>query len=266
MTRSTGTSGLIFSASPPSVCIALRIAARSTTAGTPVKSCISTRAGTERDFMLELALLQPFRDRDDVFLLDGAAVLVAQQIFQQHLHGIGKPGNSLQTVLLGGGQAVIDVGLAADLEGLLAFEAVERGHVRKSQFCRCTRQGYQNTVSEAGLMACRRRIVCCIKFRAYRIFLDSRRHTDNRAAAMHHPQILHAVPTAFQRARETGKMRLSGRGVRCVRGGREVFSGLDLTASSGEALAVTGANGSGKTSLLRLIAGPAGVGRRIDRS
>ena len=45
MTRSTGTSGLIFSASPPSFCMALRIAARSTTAGTPVKSCISTRAG-----------------------------------------------------------------------------------------------------------------------------------------------------------------------------------------------------------------------------
>jgi heme exporter protein A len=50
-------------------------------------------------------------------------------------------------------------------------------------------------------------------------------------------------------------MRLSGRGVCCVRGGREVFSGLDFEASSGEALAVTGPNGSGKTSLLRLIAG-----------
>ena len=50
-------------------------------------------------------------------------------------------------------------------------------------------------------------------------------------------------------------MRLSGRGVRCVRGGREVFSGLDFEASSGEALAVIGANGSGKTSLLRMIAG-----------
>jgi heme exporter protein A len=50
-------------------------------------------------------------------------------------------------------------------------------------------------------------------------------------------------------------MRLSGRGVRCVRGGREVFSGLDFEASSGEALAVTGPNGSGKTSLLRLVAG-----------
>jgi heme exporter protein A len=40
-----------------------------------------------------------------------------------------------------------------------------------------------------------------------------------------------------------------------VRGGREVFSALDFETSSGEALAVTGPNGSGKTSLLRLIAG-----------
>jgi heme exporter protein A len=50
-------------------------------------------------------------------------------------------------------------------------------------------------------------------------------------------------------------MRLSGRDLRCVRGGREVFSGLNFAASSGEALVVTGPNGSGKTSLLRLIAG-----------
>jgi heme exporter protein A len=50
-------------------------------------------------------------------------------------------------------------------------------------------------------------------------------------------------------------MRLSGRGVTCVRGGRVVFAGLDFEAAGGEVLAVTGANGSGKTSLLRLIAG-----------
>src|SRR6266581_603942 len=50
-------------------------------------------------------------------------------------------------------------------------------------------------------------------------------------------------------------MRLSGRQIDCIRGGREVFSGLDFAVSSGEALAVTGPNGAGKTSLLRLIAG-----------
>jgi heme exporter protein A len=40
-----------------------------------------------------------------------------------------------------------------------------------------------------------------------------------------------------------------------VRGGREVFSGLDVTAESGRAVAITGPNGAGKTSLLRLLAG-----------
>ena len=64
-----------------------------------------------------------------------------------------------------------------------------------------------------------------------------------------------------------GKMQLSGRGVVCVRGGREVFSGLDFEAVSGEAVAVVGRNGSGKTSLLRLIAGlliPAGGTIALD--
>jgi heme exporter protein A len=60
-------------------------------------------------------------------------------------------------------------------------------------------------------------------------------------------------------------MRLSGCGVKCIRGGREVFAGLDFAASTGEALAVTGPNGAGKTSLLRQIAGLLAVaGGSID--
>ncbi len=50
-------------------------------------------------------------------------------------------------------------------------------------------------------------------------------------------------------------MRLSGRNVRCVRDGREIFSGLNFDVSAGKALAITGVNGAGKSSLLRMIAG-----------
>jgi len=59
------------------------------------------------------------------------------------------------------------------------------------------------------------------------------------------------------------ELRLTGTDLRCVRGGREVFCGLDFAVSAGTALAVTGRNGAGKTSLLRLIAGllPAADGK-----
>lgn len=50
-------------------------------------------------------------------------------------------------------------------------------------------------------------------------------------------------------------MRLAGRQLACIRGGREVFAGLDFAADSGDALVVTGRNGAGKTTLLRMIAG-----------
>ena len=39
------------------------------------------------------------------------------------------------------------------------------------------------------------------------------------------------------------------------RGERRLFSGLDLTVRAGEAVALTGRNGAGKTSLLRAVAG-----------
>ncbi|MEZ5764619.1 MAG: heme ABC exporter ATP-binding protein CcmA [Xanthobacteraceae bacterium] len=50
-------------------------------------------------------------------------------------------------------------------------------------------------------------------------------------------------------------MRLSGSDLTCVRGGREVFASLDFAVTQGEALCVTGRNGAGKSSLLRIIAG-----------
>ncbi len=45
MTSSAGASGLIRVGSPPRSAIASRMVARSTTQGTPVKSCMTTRAG-----------------------------------------------------------------------------------------------------------------------------------------------------------------------------------------------------------------------------
>jgi heme exporter protein A len=50
-------------------------------------------------------------------------------------------------------------------------------------------------------------------------------------------------------------MQLSADNLVCSRGGREVFRGLSFSLPGGEALLVTGRNGAGKSSLLRVIAG-----------
>ena len=48
---------------------------------------------------------------------------------------------------------------------------------------------------------------------------------------------------------------LTLRGVACLRGGRLLFEGLDLALAPGEAALVTGPNGVGKSSLIRIAAG-----------
>jgi heme exporter protein A len=56
-------------------------------------------------------------------------------------------------------------------------------------------------------------------------------------------------------------MHLRAADLACHRGGREVFAGVGFDLAPGDALAVTGRNGAGKSSLLRLLAGfirPAG--------
>ncbi len=50
-------------------------------------------------------------------------------------------------------------------------------------------------------------------------------------------------------------MQLTADKLACVRGGREVFRDVSFTLGGGEALLVTGRNGAGKSSLLRVLAG-----------
>jgi heme exporter protein A len=55
--------------------------------------------------------------------------------------------------------------------------------------------------------------------------------------------------------RSVADMKFSGEDLICVRGGRVVFTGLEFALSPGDALLLNGPNGSGKTSLLRMMAG-----------
>ena len=50
-------------------------------------------------------------------------------------------------------------------------------------------------------------------------------------------------------------MRLVAQDISCERGGRLIFEGLNFTLDPGELMELRGANGAGKSSLLRLVAG-----------
>ena len=124
MTSSAGFSGLILFGSPPSSVIASRMVARSTTAGTPVKSCMMTRAGVNWISTLGWAFAsQPTRARtSSAVTLAPSSVRsrFSSRIFRLY----GQPGD-----LAGRADPVDLVGGAADLEGSLGAEAVNgAGH------------------------------------------------------------------------------------------------------------------------------------------
>ena len=132
ITSSTGTSGLTCAASPPRVSSASRMAARSTTPGTPVKSCMRTRSGV-RAISAASSLPKPWRSgwvapsghRLDVGRSDRQPVLVAEQVLEHDLDRIGEPGH-VEPV----GQGVDPVDLVvgvADGEGGPCAEGVGGG-------------------------------------------------------------------------------------------------------------------------------------------
>ena len=125
MTSSTGCSGLISAGSPPRVFMASRMAARSTTQGTPVKSCRRTRLGVKAISFSGFELLfQAARARTSS-LRDVASVFGAEQVLEQDAQGERQVlgGDAL---LVEGVEAVDFVFFAADFEGGSAVETIHR--------------------------------------------------------------------------------------------------------------------------------------------
>ena len=66
------------------------------------------------------------------------------------------------------------------------------------------------------------------------------------------------VAFRFPPALRTGDIVLDARGLGAERGGRVLFSGVDLLVRRGERIGIVGPNGAGKTTLLKLLAGRGG--------
>ena len=106
--------------------MASRIAARSTTAGTPVKSCISTRAGLKAiSFSAEPLFSSPVRRVLDVGLAGAAAVFIAQHVLDDDFQGERQPRDAGQAIPLRRRKRIIGVGLSTDDKCLAGVEAVE---------------------------------------------------------------------------------------------------------------------------------------------
>ena len=126
MTRWTGTSGLIFCGSPPSALMASRMAARSTTAGTPVKSCISTRAGR---YWISRAIRRSFCQSTIAWRSSRVTVLPSSKRSRFSSSTFIEKGRremspSTSAALA---QRIISVGLAPDFERRAGVEAVLAG-------------------------------------------------------------------------------------------------------------------------------------------
>ena len=86
--------GIDFFRAPPSCFMASRIAARSTMAGTPVKSCIKTRAGMNAISRAGSALGLPFCQKFDVVGGNALAVFLTEKVFQQYPQAVRKTAES----------------------------------------------------------------------------------------------------------------------------------------------------------------------------
>ncbi len=82
--------------------------------------------GAVGDFVFgEALVVEPFGNRQNVFLGNGLAVLETQEVFEQDLHGIGQLGYALQAIGFSLGQAEIDIVLTIDGKNGTTFETVE---------------------------------------------------------------------------------------------------------------------------------------------
>ena len=93
--------------------------------------------------------------------------------------------------------------------------------------------------------------------------------SDNRAAARGQVEILTPIRIALPLCGlPAGHVLVSATGLVCERGGKPLFGPLDLVVRGPQRIALAGGNGSGKTSLIRLILGldaPAAGQIRADR-
>ncbi|MCC6555062.1 MAG: ABC-F family ATP-binding cassette domain-containing protein [Polyangiaceae bacterium] len=93
---------------------------------------------------------------------------------------------------------------------------------------------------------------------------QSRRKMLEKLEAVERPEDVWAaaerVRFRFAPAPRSGDIVLDARGLAASRGGRGLFSGVDLLLRRGDRVGVVGPNGSGKTTLLRLLAGQGAEG------